>query len=452
MNTREADIAVIGAGPAGIAAASRAAEAGRRVVLLDENPGPVGGQIWRGADKGGARAWRTRLAASGAHVLRGSTVIGRLPSGELLVDAETPFRVQAPSVVLATGARELFLPFPGWTLPGVSGVGGLQALVKSGYDVRGKKVLIAGSGPLLLAVAASLADRGASILAMVEQADGAVVRGFAMGLWRHPGKLIQAGMLRASLFAVPYWTGAWVVRAEPVSETDNTLKAVTLFDGRQEMRVECDLLAIGYGLVPNTHLAHLLGCTLEAGFIRTDDRMLAAPGVYAAGEPTGIGGVEVALIEGQIAGLAAAGKDEDARRLTGKLRRARAFATHLNQAFALRPEVKKLAKLETVVCRCEDVVWGRIRACSSWRDAKLQTRCGMGPCQGRICGPAVAAMTGWPVGDARPPAASVAMRALLELMNEPEPAPAAAAAPEPAPVASTELPPEPPKEAVAHEP
>ena len=427
MTTQRADIAVVGAGPAGIAAASHAAEAGRSVLLIDEQPEP-GGQIWRGTDKGPAAAWRRRLAASGVRHIAGATVIGRSDTGELLVDAATPFRVAAPRVILATGARELFLPFPGWTLPGVSGAGGLQALVKSGLNIRGKRVIVAGTGPLLLAVAHLLADRGASVQAIVEQADGAVVRGFAMGLWRHPGKLIQAVWLRASLFAVPYWTGAWPLRAEPVSPVEAKLAAVVLHDGRQELRVPCDLLACGFGLVPNLHLASLFGCEIDSGLVKTDELMRSdatggggGGGVWCAGEPTGIGGVEVSLLEGSVAGLAAAGNEAAARALLPRLRKARAFAASMNEAFALRAEVKALARHETIVCRCEDVAWGRIKACTSWRDAKLQTRCGMGPCQGRVCGPAVAALTGWPVADARPPASSVAARSLLSLLSPSHP-------------------------------
>ncbi len=429
MNVERADIAVIGAGPAGIAAATCAAESGRSVILLDEQPG-VGGQIWRATTHGSAGSWRGRLAATNARHIPATTVIGRLPTGELLVDALTPFRVAADRVILATGARELFLPFPGWTLPGVAGAGGLQALVKSGLNIRGKRVIVAGSGPLLLAVAHLLADRGASIQAIVEQADGSVVRNFALGLWRHPAKLAQAAWLRASLFAVPYWTGAWPVRAEPASPTDPRLDAVVLFDGRQELRVPCDLLACGFGLVPNLHLAALLSCTIDNGFVRTDDLMRTdactgingnGGGVWCAGEPTGIGGVEVSLLEGSIAGLAAANDEPAARRLLPKLKKARAFAASLNEAFTLRAEVKSLARHETIICRCEDVAWGRVKACTSWRDAKLQTRCGMGPCQGRVCGPAVAALTGWTVADARPPASSVAARALLSLLSPPQP-------------------------------
>ncbi len=440
MTVERADIAIIGAGPAGIAAAISAASRGKSVLVLDEQP-DLGGQIWRGSPSGPARAWRDRFLASGARHLPGSTVIG-ISNGRLLVDADKPFHVEAPRVILAVGARELFLPFPGWTLPGVAGVGGLQALVKAGLDVRGKRIVVAGSGPLLLAVAHGLADHGASVQAIVEQADGAAVRSFALGLWKHPAKLIQAAWLRASLFAVPYWTGAWPVRAEPVSATDPKLGSVILFDGRQELRVPCDLLACGFGLVPNLHLPAILGATIESGVVKTDDLMRTAPSpaasanhpaLWCAGEPTGIGGVEVSLLEGQVAGFAAADDEQAARKLLPKLKRAHAFAASLAETFAPRAEVRSLVRHETIVCRCEDVNWSRIKPCTSWRDAKLQTRCGMGPCQGRICGPAVAALTGWPVADARPPAASVSARALLSLLSSSPAHPSPSSPPQPSP-------------------
>jgi D-hydroxyproline dehydrogenase subunit alpha len=362
------------------------------------------------------------VLATRVRILTGTTIVGEREPGVLMSDGEESCHLVAPRVIVATGGRELFLPFPGWTLPGVSGVGGLQALVKSGVDVRGKRVVVAGSGPLLLAVAHTLADRGASVQAVVEQADSATVFRFARGLWRHPGKLWQAMRLRASTLAVPYWTGAWPVRAEAVSGREPRLGAVTLFDGRQELRVECDLLACGFGLVPNLHLAWNLGARIERGSggcaVVVDDLMKSGR-VWAAGEPLGIGGVETALVEGQIAGLAAAGREDEARRLIPARTRSRAFAARLAEAFTLRPEVKVLAKLETIVCRCEDVPWGRIKACGSWREAKLQTRCGMGSCQGRVCGSAVEALTGWAVGDVRAPVSPVATRALADLLATP---------------------------------
>jgi D-hydroxyproline dehydrogenase subunit alpha len=186
VERRDADVAVIGAGPAGIAAAVRAAAAGKRVVLLDESP-RAGGQIWRHTRRSAlprqARRWLSALDASGAAHLARATVVdvtaeritAEGPDGALVVETE--------NVVLATGARERFLPFVGWTLPGVVGVGGAQALLKSGADVRGRTVVVAGSGPLLLPVAAALAHAGARIALLVEQAPARRVRRLAAGLW-----------------------------------------------------------------------------------------------------------------------------------------------------------------------------------------------------------------------------------------------------------------------------
>lgn len=135
--------------------------------------------------------------------------------------------------------------------------------------------------------------------------------------------------------------------------------------------------------------------------------------VYAAGESTGIGGLELSLVEGEIAGLAAAGKREDARPLFGERAKQRRFADLLNRTFSLRDELKTLVAPETIVCRCEDVVFDRLRAHDSWRVAKLQTRCGMGPCQGRICGSAVEFLFDWKVESVRPPVLPVRVESLL---------------------------------------
>ena len=188
----EFDVVIVGAGPAGIAAACRAAEAGRRSIVVDEGLGP-GGQIWRPSVRGphgGAAAavhWLARLEASRAVVQRSTSVfdIRRLGTGGFLISGEQDgraFEVTGRAIILATGARERFLPFPGWTLPNVVGIGGAQALLKAGTSFDGKRVVIAGSGPLLLPVAASLAKSGAKVALVAEQAAGRNVRRFAMGL------------------------------------------------------------------------------------------------------------------------------------------------------------------------------------------------------------------------------------------------------------------------------
>jgi hypothetical protein len=160
----------------------------------------------------------------------------------------------------------------------------------------------------------------------------------------------------------------------------------------------------GFHLVPNLELPSTQGCELENGFVRVDDfQRTWAPHIYCAGEPTGIGGLELSLVEGEIAGHAAAGHPETAAPLFARRGRYRRFARALAQACSLRPELKKLSQTDTWICRCEDVSLGRLREHDSWRAAKLHTRCGMGPCQGRICGAALDFLFGWDSGAARAP-------------------------------------------------
>jgi NADPH-dependent 2,4-dienoyl-CoA reductase/sulfur reductase-like enzyme len=319
--------------------------------------------------------------------------------------------VEAGAVVLATGARERYLPFPGWTLPGVVGIGGAQALAKAGTDVRGRRVVIAGSGPLLLPVAALLARRGARVSLVAEQAPPERVRGFARSLaLAAPRKLVQAARYRAAFAGTPYRAGTWVVRAEGESH----LSAVTLTDGRRRWTEPCDLLATGYGLVPNAELARLLGCELSGGFVAVNAyQRTSVEGLYAAGEPTGIAGVEAALMEGELAGLAAAGRAAAADERPRALEREHRLAARMEQAFALRLELHALADAETIVCRCEDVRLGQIDPSWCARQAKLYTRAGMGPCQGRVCGPALEHLFGWPPDRVRPPLAVSSVGALL---------------------------------------
>lgn len=168
--------------------------------------------------------------------------------------------------------------------------------------------------------------------------------------------------------------------------------------------IACDYLACGFGLVPNTELATLLGCKVEAGSLDVDEwQQTSVPGVYGAGEVTGIGGSELAEREGEIAGFAAAGQQSRARATFRARARAQRFAATLNRAFALRNELRTLPRPDTIVCRCEDVCWEKVRRQEGWRETKLKTRCGMGPCQGRVYGPAIEFLLGWERDGVRPP-------------------------------------------------
>lgn len=423
MLERSCDVLVVGGGPAGLAAAARAAEAGRTVALADDNPAP-GGQIWR-ADTGrlaaAARPWAERLRAAGAEVLAGTAVVHAEGPGVLYGDAGgEPIRIAAGRLVLATGARERFLPFPGWTLPGVFGAGGLQALAKGGWPVDGRRVAVVGSGPLLPAVAAALSARGAKIVCVAEQAPFRRLAAFAAGLAARPRKLVQLVGIERALVGVPRWFSTWPVRVTGSGRAERlTLRSRP---GR-ERTVACDAVACGFGLVPDTRLAALLGCRLDGGRVAVDPfQATSVDGVYCAGEPTGVGGVDLALAEGEIAGLAAADRRDEARGLFRRRGRERRFAESLDRAFALSGELRGLADDDTVVCRCEDTTWGEIRGAVDFRDAKLRTRCGMGPCQGRVCGPALEHLCGFAEAPPRPPLFPVSMRLWAEL---PEPSPEA---------------------------
>jgi len=314
--------------------------------------------------------------------------------GELLLErADGAARVRYQRLVIATGARELFLPFPGWTLPGVTGAGGLQALVKQGWPVAGRRVVVAGTGPLLLAVAAGLRKHGARVVAIVEQAPAARVRAFAWSLAATPATAVQALRLRLSLAGVAYRCGAFVAAAHG----EGRVQSVLISTPHGRLQLECEQLAVGYGLVPNVELAQLLGCRLDRSgrhaVVATDARLrTSVADIYAAGEVRGIGGAAAARIEGRIAGLAACGDEAAAVRLGAAQRRARRFAARVARGFALDTRLYALAGPETIVCRCEDVPLAALAGFGDARAAKLATRCGMGACQGRICGDALAAL------------------------------------------------------------
>jgi NADPH-dependent 2,4-dienoyl-CoA reductase/sulfur reductase-like enzyme len=416
VNSRQASIVIIGAGPAGMAAACAAS--GQRVIVIDDNPA-AGGQIWRGGhQKGPAHHWLRRFRHAGVQLVGASRVIGLGASSKslLIEQADGAVSIAYGRLIIATGARELFLPFPGWTLPNVVGVGGLQALAKSGLPLEGKRIVIAGSGPLLLAVAASLRGQGAHISLIAEQASFQALAGFAARLLSFPSKLREALRLECQLLAVPYHTGAWVEAAHG----QGRVASATIVSGGKRWLETCDYLAVAYGLTPNLEISMLLGCEIQDGRVVVDSfQRTTVPDVYCAGEPTGIGGVELALLEGEVAGACAVGRADSVSSLMASRDRWRSFASALNHAFELRPELRSLAKPDTLICRCEDVTLGRLAAHQTWRSAKLHTRCGMGPCQARICGPALGFLRGWHVDSVRPPLFPTRVGSLAHLYTEP---------------------------------
>ena len=397
------DVVVVGGGPAGMAAAGIAADR-HRIAIIDENPG-LGGQIWRGqtsdSSKDNVAEWYRRAQRETIAHFAGLRVFASPRPGILHAEASDGLHeLRYGKLILATGARERFLPFPGWTLRNVMGAGGLQAMVKSGLPINRKCVVIAGSGPLLLAVAEYLQQQGAKIVAVCEQAPLGKLAEFSLRLLGAPQKLKQGMHYRWQLRKTDYHAGWWPIEAHG----ERSVQSVTIFNKRRTLELPCDYLACGYHLVPNTELPALFGCAIKDGCVVVDAlQQTSVPNVFCAGEATGIGGLEKSLLEGEIAGLGSTGRAQEAQPLLRRKEKALRFAAALERAFTLRPELQDLPRADTLVCRCEDVRFDRLREHNCWRSAKLHTRCGMGACQGRVCGAATEFLLGWTTDSVRPP-------------------------------------------------
>jgi NADPH-dependent 2,4-dienoyl-CoA reductase/sulfur reductase-like enzyme len=295
------------------------------------------------------------------------------------------------------------------------GAGGLQAMVKSGLPIRGKRVIIAGTGPLLLAVASYLRQHGAEIAVICEQASWGSLAQFGVALFSWPAKILQGLRLKRDIAGVPFATNSWPVAAHG----KRALESVTISRAGRVETIPCDYLGCGFHLAPNVELALLLGCGVRNGFVQVDDfQRTTVSSVFCAGELTSIGGVELALIEGQIAGLAAAERTSEAKALFGDRQNARRFAQLLDRTFRLRSKLRSLPLPETIVCRCEDVSYSRLRGHTSWRAAKLHTRCGMGTCQGRVCGPATQFLFEWTPDSVRPPVFPARIETLAAIVGQ----------------------------------
>ncbi|GHH34248.1 oxidase [Streptomyces umbrinus] len=445
---------VIGAGPAGLTAALAAAARGVRVTLVDSAP-QAGGQFYRQTAPGlGARRpqalhhqWRTwerlrdglaaHIAASRVTYLTDHHVwfVERQPGttdrapASFTVHAllgpehEEPVTVHADAVLLATGGYEKVLPFPGWTLPGVVTAGGAQAMLKGGLVLPGRTAVVAGTGPLLLPVAVGLASAGAKVAALVESADPRNLARQARVLAAHPAKLAEGARYAAELarHRVRTQVRSTVVAAHGTGRLEAVTVAALDGDGRvrpgTERRIPCDTLAVGHGMLPHTDLAEALGCRLDGVAVAVDDEQRTdVPGVWAAGEATGIGGAALASAEGRIAGLSIAARLDSRTPERSSYASAAKARAGLREFFAAvdtvcAPPARWTEQVtdDTVVCRCEEVSAAAIReavdelGAGDVRTVKLLTRAGMGWCQGRMCGPAVAGLARCPETPSRRP-------------------------------------------------
>jgi thioredoxin reductase len=445
----EHDAVVVGAGPAGLAAVDQLVRAGATVALLDAGHGP-GGQFWRQPASGAPApaglhhdlgTYSRLVAALGRDGVRylpqqhvwtvtaeghGFTVHAVDRSGA----EEVPVEVHGRRLVLATGAYDRQVPFPGWDLPGVMTAGGVQALLKAHGVAAGRRVVVAGTGPFLLPVAAGLVAGGADVVSVLEASPRGRWLREAPVVLRNAGKLGEAaGYLRTlAAHRVPVRTGWTVARADGGDALTSVTVARLDRSGHRvagaERVVEADTLAVGWGFTPQVELAVGVGCRTRVDadgsvVCEVDEyQQTSVPGVYVAGEACGVGGAALALVEGRIAG-AAAGRAPVPRRTSRRRAALRRFAAAVHRAHPVPDAWMDALDDDTLLCRCEEVPVGRVRAAvqasavADARTAKLLARPGMGWCQGRVCGYATSCLTArWsgapydPTGLARRPVAS----------------------------------------------
>ncbi|MBN6053119.1 FAD-dependent oxidoreductase [Nonomuraea sp. RK-328] len=435
------DVTVVGAGPAGLAAAVEAAEAGLRVALVDGAAQP-GGQYWRHYDERHARpddraghhGWpvftglRERLrawhAAGRIDYLPGRQVylVTRDETGTFILrataspgepEADAAGEIEARALILCTGGYDRQLPVPGWDLPGVMTAGGVQALLKGHRVLAGRRAVVAGTGPFLLPVATGLARAGASVQAVAE-ANGTL--GWLrdpVGAASVPGKAVEAAQYAALMarHRIPYRTRTVVSRILGQDRVEAVRITRVDRDGRPAgpvKEIAADLVALGWGFTPSLELALMLGADTRKdvdgslavavdGFQRS-----SVEGVYVAGEATGVGGAVLATQEGRLSALALArslGRPVAPGligRLRGAIGRGRRFAAAMHRTYPVPSAWTEWLEERTLVCRCEEVSYGDLRrahddlGADDPRTLKMLARPGMGWCQGRVCGFATA--------------------------------------------------------------
>ncbi len=419
------DVLVVGAGAAGLSAAYVAAEAGCSVLVVDSNQ-RTGGQYYRHSANerpyrparcNDPRVWDSIRIRSGVTVFAAEKSEQGLRLHMRGTDRDHAAHevVPARALVIATGAYDRHLPLPGWELPGVMAGGGAQALIKGNGVLPGKRIVVAGTGPFLLAVTQTVIDAGGTVVAVVEAQ--------RRKTFLAP-KLVANGASKAGQFThfmttlarnrIPYLFGHRVRAVHG----DSQVESVTIARVNEQWqsipgtdrRLAADTLAIGFGFTAQTDLLVQLGCRMQESedgglaVVVDDAQHTDVEGVFAAGETTGVGGADLAEVEGVLAGAGVARWLQRMPRLTDEKsvirqrRRLRAFAKELGKTAVLRDGWKSDLADDTIICRCEEVTVSSIRAAvdhlgaTDPRSVKLLTRAGMGWCQGRMCTVAVDAM------------------------------------------------------------
>ncbi|VFQ46846.1 NAD(P)/FAD-dependent oxidoreductase [Desulfoluna butyratoxydans] len=430
--SRHVDVIVIGAGPAGLAASAALAEMGLDILTLDEQH-RVGGQIYRNVEEAPKAAHALfgpdytrgldltqRFRKSGARYEPGACVWQAESDGTVCYSQNgVSRRVVANYIVAATGAMERPMPIPGWTLPGVMGAGAANNLAKEAGLTPSGRVVLAGSGPLLLLEASLLVKKGVNIAAVLETTPSMPS---IRALPRAPQALLRADFLLKGAFmlreikrsGVPHYKGVTGIRALG----EEAVESVEATCGEKKLHLKADMLLLHFGVIPNTHIFRQMGCRMawHAGqrcWIPACDPWGRTnfENVFAAGDGAGVSGAPAARYKGELAALEIARclgilseEERNARALP--LRKAlmhdawpRPF---IDALYAPRPG-QFLFTDDTVLCRCENVTVGDVHkvvkeGVRDLNEIKIITRCGMGPCQGRMCGPALAEVVGAALG------------------------------------------------------
>ncbi len=426
----KAELVVIGAGPGGLSAAVTAASMGANVTILDQNS-QIGGQIFRQFEQGFEI---TDAEALGKDYQKGRDLFARFKELEAKItylnrasvwgifdhnriaygrngESKT---IEFKNLVIAAGAYDRPVPFPGWTLPGVFTAGGAQNLVKNQRVLPGKKVLLAGTGPLQLVVAHQLISNGAEVVAILEAGD---VKGHlfqltkgVIGNWhyvtdglRYMKTIRKAGVPILRNHLIVRTNGREHVEEAVVARVDQNWRVIP----GTEKSFNVDAVCIGYGLVTSNELTRLAECEHVydgklGGYVpvRSENLETTRKGVFAVGDGAGVAGAEIAVLEGEIAGIAAAGSlghglnRDSANEMQGvqsRLSRYATFRQAMDEISRPRPGLYELAEDDTVICRCEDVTYGQIKELAKRegikaKDIKRETRTGMGSCNGKMCG------------------------------------------------------------------
>lgn len=423
-------VVVVGAGPAGIAAADVLSHAAIEVTLVDEAPRP-GGQYHRAPGSGLGLDMRRLLGAAHASYTAFHAQAAELCSrvdyrpetlawgvherGVHLATRGAAQSVGYDALVLATGATDRIMPVPGWTLPGVFTLGGAQAVLKDQGCLIGRRVVFCGSSPLLYLAAVQYLRAGGEVAAVIDTTRFAAKLRALPDMLAAPGVLAQGLRQMAALKrrGVPILHGATI----DAFEGEGRVSAVRCTPlGAAPRRIDCDAVAYGHGLRPETQLAELAGCRLRFDSAQrshvpeTDADGRAGGGIYVAGDGGTIGGGQAAALSGRLAAAAALhdlGRPADLDIAASRAALARLRRFQLGVAAAFRWPGARAAALDdaVILCRCESITVGEVRAAIARQDgaadvnrAKAATRCGMGRCQGRFCGAALAEVAAACVG------------------------------------------------------